>query len=497
MKHSFLIIGLFAFICVFTSCSEDNFDTTTTDVEQKDVKQSTSQNNIMTRASSNSDESTDLVFECLSLKYPFELVDVNGNIIVVDNDAQYESVVFDTIVIDFNYPLSLIDSDGETVEAEDANEFAELFAACIPFEMWDNERFPVYLIDNTNECYALVFPLSVQNESGENLDIENRDDFLDAITKEVLFFNFPFSIVTTAGDEFSINSIDDYFDAIIDCNGFSTGTDSLDLDWESGFDSFGCYKLEFPLNIIDVDGNTLTVDDQGQMFELVVEGKVLDFEYPLQLTGEDGEEVTANSQEELNNLLLGCFDINELFNYEVSTLLQGTALVRTNKCYDIIYPISVYQVDSEGKTESMQVASDEELQVFETGTYNLEYPIDIKYYDGRGFTINQFEDMSQVTGECFDVVVPNGADARTLIGGLDDCYDLVFPIEALVFDTMHWVETGDFQRLETYNSPEELRENVNTIIYVEFPFKVVYKSDGREEEITDLDGLGVMLEVCG
>ncbi len=493
MKYSFFIIGLFAFISLFTSCSEDNFDTTTTETEEIDVKESTSQNNIMTRASSSQDQSTELLFDCLSLKYPFELVDVNGSIITVDNNDAYASVVFDSIVVDFNYPLIIIDGSDEEVEVNDATEFAELFASCIPNDIWNDIRFPAYLIDEANECYALVFPLSVYNEAEENLELDTREEFLEAITKEELYFNLPFNIVSTDGEEFSVNNLDDFYNAIFACNGFES--DSLGLDWEDGFEYIGCYKLEFPLPIVDVDGSIITVENHEALCDLMIEGRVKDFAYPIELIGEDGELVVANSNEEFNDLIYSCYDDPYYADGSISLLLQGAALRLEQPCYTISYPLTVSQIDTIGNTMTYEVSSDDELAQYEFDGFTLEYPIDITYEDGSVSTVNQFEDLFEISQICFEINFFNGLDIVAFSDGFDTCFDFSYPINVAVFDTSNF-ETDGFERTEIYNSKEEFLENIENVIYVEFPFTVILKSDGKEEEITDLEKFVEFLDSC-
>ena len=495
MKYSFLIFGLFALISLFTSCSDDNFDTTETETEQIDVKKSNSQNNIMTRASSSDDQATDLIFDCISLKYPFELIDVDGNTIVVDNDAQYESVVYDSLVVDFKYPLNLLDSDSEDVVVEDAEEFAELFAACIPENIWDDSRFPAYLIDDANECYALVFPLSVQNDAGENQDIDNKDEFLEAITKEILYFNFPFSITTTDGSEYSINNIDDFYNAIFECNGFET--DSLGLNWEDGFEYIGCFKYEFPISIIDVEGSTVEVENHEALCDLMIEGKIVDFVYPLQLLNDEEESLTINSNEELDLALFGCYDETPYYNGEISVLLQGTALRIDDPCYSINYPISLVQIDTIGNTATVDVLSDEELELFEFDNYSISYPVTINYTDGDELVVEQYEQLWELSAICFEVFTSIGADPNVLLEFDGTCFDISYPINAIVFDTANWEITGEFELIKAYNNREELEEDIFNVFHIEFPFKVILKSDGKEEEIINREDFESLLEVCG
>jgi len=499
MKHLFLFIGLLIFVGFFTSCSEDNFDTTDTTTEQEDVELTSSQNNIMTRASFTGETSDVLLFGCISVEYPFILIDLDGNDVLISNEEEYESVVYDSSstrveIVDFKYPFTAIDSDGNSVVIQDAEKIAELFSACIPDIVWDGEELPVFLIDEANACYSLMYPVGLRNAAGESITVNDREELLDAVTEEVVYFNFPFGLLTAAGDERVINNIDDFYNAIIDCNGLDN--DTPDNYWDFTFDFTGCFDLEFPLTVINKDGVTIQVSDHEELCDLMIGGEVQDYVFPLNIINENGVVEVVNSSEELDAYAISCFDFGEEDFDDILLLLSKSGAYGEPVCYSIDYPITIVRTDTLGNTETIDIANNEEARSTDISGYRLDYPVGITYVDGTTSTIANYEGVLELYSTCPDAYVEEGVRVGFLLEGEGSCYEIVFPIQATAFDKATWEENGTLTIQKTYETKADFLADRINILYVDYGFSVILNLNGNEVEINNVEVLNDLLENC-
>ena len=489
MKHSLFLLVFFAITSLLTSCSEENFDRVETETETTDVKKTKARNNIMTRASVSDETSAELFFECLSIAYPFELVDIDGNTTLISSAEDYENIVLDSFIIDFKYPLVLIGADNTETIVQDATEFAEVFAACIPDIIWSEDRFPAFFIDDANKCYEQVYPFPVEDEAGMEISVSSEEQLLSLFTEQMVYFSFPFDLVSADGQVRSIYSIDDFFAAVYDCNGITV--DTTFNFWDDGYESLACYELTFPLDIVNSNNDQITINTGNELFKIMMGEDFVDFSYPLSLESSSEDIILANSNAELEDLLKGC--------YEYPLLLQ---LVGSGSdfraCYTIDYPISLTKTDASGNTITLFLGSDEEAFELEAigliDGYKLQYPISVSYPNGSQFIIEKFQDIFEAS--CQTDVGINGADPTQLLELDGVCFDIIYPINAVVFDSLYFIETGESQKINSYNSKEQILEETNPVFIIEFPFEVVLISDGKESEITDLKALDDLYESC-
>lgn len=393
----FWIIGIAGLL--FTSCQKDNIVDSDVDVDLPEVE-NVEINPLIARSGGGSGGGLD--FDCFVIETPFGLVAEDGTVYEINEEDDIADIFMDEdsiIIVDFEYPLTIVFEDGEVETIEDGEDLSEAFAECVPGGGWDEDSFPAYLIDETNSCYTIEFPLDLQDTDGEITTVNNEDELTDAVASDIYFFVYPFTLIDEAGNTIVVGDTDSMFDALIACNGFEV-EDSL-FDWEVGFEYLGCYELAFPFDVVTGNGDVVTVENHMQFCDLMLEGGIQDYAYPLTLVDQEGEEITVNNEDELNDALEDCPDI-WFFGPDAVLLLAGAEPyeVGAEACYDIIYPVTTLNEVGDVFTFDDQVSFIEALNNSSFGLF-VEYPVTvILTSDNSEVELEDAEDIFEILADC-------------------------------------------------------------------------------------------------
>lgn len=376
---------------LITSCSKDDEFNRELHKEEIELTETNIGNNLVNRSTANE---LGLDLECFTILYPFQLVDIEGVEYLIESDDSFETVLTeDTEIIDFVYPLDILNEDGTSATVTDALELGDLFSLCVPNGGWDEDNFPAYLIDPINSCYSVVYPISLEDTDGNVVVANDEEEFIEMVSQDLLFFVFPFDLVDTDGNTVTVGDVDGLFTALIDCNGFEQ--DSI-WDWENGFEYIGCFTVEFPLTLVLTDGSTVVVNNHMEYCDLMLEGSIADFAYPLTLIDEDGNELVVNSSEELTELLEDCWD-GPFGGEDVYILAEG----ELGGCYTINFPITGVQVDDQGNTSDIVINNLDEIINGQFYISSIDYPITVVLTsDGSTVTVNNIADIFQLLEDC-------------------------------------------------------------------------------------------------
>jgi len=398
------LLPLFVLTLLFTACEKDaEIDTINTDLDKPEIEQIVT-NPVLARSSGQSGDGLD--FECFIVLYPFGLVDENGILYEITDEAALNVLNDDQlIIVDFDYPLN-VEQDSVLSSVNSGEELAELFAGCIPYGGWEEGFFPAYLISSDNSCYELVYPVSLVSWDGETVVVNDESEFNTALATEPYNFIFPFNLLDEVGSVTTVDNIDDLFNALFECNGFEVGDSISPWNYENGFEYISCYIVEFPMDLLLDGGITVTVNNHEELCEYMFQGSILDYVYPLTLIDEDGNTVIADDQDHLNELLEECWDIDwgggfqDLFLLTIGAL--GNNPENIDPCFNVSYPVSI--VDFDGNATDLN--SDEELQVLlqsgEISRYFLQFPISVVLVsDGTEVTLEDSEDLLELINNCF------------------------------------------------------------------------------------------------
>jgi hypothetical protein len=390
-------------VLLSVGCSKEDIDTTDTETEVIDPIITSVVNGLVNRTTT--DESTEgLDLDCVYVLYPFSLLDENGGEHVINNDADFislfDSTMMTLVIVDFVYPLNLVDETGVIVEVNDAIQLGELFANCIPDGGWTAEIFPAYLIDIENSCYEISYPISVQHEDGTTETAQNEEEFIEILTQDIVFFVFPFTLIDEEGNAIQVENVDQMINLLISCGGYEV--DSVDWNWETGFEYIGCYMVSFPLNVVLSDGTTVLVSDHNELCDLMLQGLFFDFGFPLNLVDEDGNVSIVNNQEELEGLLSECEPVISFG--DIYLLLEGTFPIDSisgTGCYSINYPISTTYLDENGQETEIDFNSDDEVLFFEFPIVSMGYPVSVTLTsDGTVVELNGIEEIIDLLISC-------------------------------------------------------------------------------------------------
>lgn len=415
---------LFALL-VITSCKKENIDTIieTEDPVTPTITDVTPPANALLDRASASSQSTEaadgLNFDCIEIIFPFNLVDNKGTTHEVANEAVFNELLSEQLdttvyILDFEYPISVSVNDGEVVEVADNEQLGALFAECIPDGGWDELVFPAYLIDDENSCFKIVYPISLKDLEGNIISAEEEAAFIDILVEKEVYFDFPINL-TDDEAVFSANNVDELFNLLFSCNEYYG--DSTVWDWGEGFEYIGCFQVNFPMTVVVADGSEKVVNNHEELCELMLQGELVDYVYPLSLTSPEGNVVTANSADDLNEILAQC-DLGIPVDPESDIILlflfsQPLDTPDVNICYTINYPIELtYYNEGDTTTTTAMFNNVEEIWAIPTLYGNgitpntgvsLVYPVDVtRQSDNRTISLKDIEEVTAIVTNCWD-----------------------------------------------------------------------------------------------
>lgn len=395
------LLPLALLLVLFTACEKENV-VIDTPVEIDDLVEYTESNPLITRASGDEDG---VELDCITILYPFGLVTEDGSVTTFESNEDFEDLTEEVIFVDFDYPLTVtIDDEESTID--DGVALGELFASCVPSGGWEDGEFPAYDITYDNSCYTLNYPIQLIDLEEETITVESEEELVDALTEDLYFFVFPFNMTHENGEVIAVNDMDEIFEALIECSGFNDGGE---VDWELDFEYIGCYLISFPFDVVLADGEVVTLNNHMDFCDLMLIGEIADYSYPINLTDFDGNELTANSAEELAELLDDCGDDwNGGEYYDDHFLIWIGSYDETSEgglaCYTIDYPISFTNIDDE---TILTVNNQEEYDLVflgefpNLGSYVGNYPMTMTYVEsGEIFTLESSEEIDLLLSGC-------------------------------------------------------------------------------------------------
>lgn len=380
----FLFLLVLGLSITLTSCDKDNVD----DIDKIEEIIPTIENNIISKLVVVNNEGLQL--DCITVLYTFQMVTVNDNIVDITSDEDFEAALFDSVdfVVDFVYPLDVLDSDGVEVEVADIEALGELFAACIPDGGWGEDLFPAFLINLESSCFEFVYPIDLIDMDSVVITTNNELEFIDAIAgNDILFFVFPFDMENDSLGVVTVNDAYELFDYLASCDIVGGPCDSLDFGG-----TIACYEIQFPVDFEMFDGSIETANDLDELLALYFNGEVLDFAYPVTLLNlETDVLITVNDADELNEAILECSGYG--FVDPIGQFLIGPMTF----CYVPKFPLT--GVDADGQAITINDQDELEEAVFDEVILDLPLTV-ITVLDDVEHVINSFEDLMLLMEGC-------------------------------------------------------------------------------------------------
>ncbi|MEO0778723.1 MAG: hypothetical protein AAF146_19305 [Bacteroidota bacterium] len=366
--------------------------------------------NVEVESASSSENGLDL--GCFSINLPFGLV-VDGVESTINTVEDFEATLANGgEYIDFAYPITITLLDGTTESIADGVELGEAFASCVPDGGWNEDRFPAYLICDLNSCYQLNYPVDLVDGEGNTYQANSEEAFIELIVEiPELYFVFPISLTDENGAIITAESEEDLFILLASCEEvYDPGTDTTNI-----FDGFfaGCYDIVYPTQVVDMDGNLITVETEDDLFNLLLNGGFVDFAFPLSLVDEEGNVVVVNDHEELCELVEACVGggsggsgggPGDPIDGLDATLFVLASTIGGEDCYELVYPFTVTNADG---TLTQSINNEAEALAFiqnnppNSNPFLIDLPLEIKRVDtGEVVTINTIEDFILILENC-------------------------------------------------------------------------------------------------
>ncbi len=334
------------------------------------------------------------------------------------------------------------------------------------------------------DCFTLEFPFSVQTNHDATVAINSTEAFEAIMTDSstvIVDFVFPIQVLTQAGEAQTLQNIDEMsalFAACVPNNGWSAGTlTAFDINSDNS-----CYELVYPVILINSEGVEYPANTPNILADLIA-SQTLFYVWPIQLQRNDGQLFTANSSDELLQLLYDCGfsggeSIDSLEGY-------GDYLA----CFKIIFPINIQTVS--GDIVSI-VNGDALLSYLIPGNFvGFEYPIQLETPSGQLVYVFNDQQLSDLTALNCEVIGPQfGFDVFELVTGANTCYQINFPIGVNTQNGL--LEVTTFAALlNLISSPD----NIPTGLV--YPITVTLNEGGFSLIINNEAELHSLLEACG
>lgn len=467
-------------ILAFSSCQKEADFTSEVEIPTVEPTE-TEVNGLMARMAHSADG---LDLGCISIDYPFSMILMDSSIVEITSEEDFieELDDEDNPPIDFVYPLSVTDEDGESFSVSDAEALAEIFADCIPDTGWDDDFnewfFPAWEINFDNSCYQLVYPVTLLDVDSMSVTANDESEFIAYLADGNIYsFAFPIDLEDEDGNIVTADDPDDLFDLLSDCSP-EPGPGGC------GIGTFGCYEFGYPATLLLIDGTTVVVNDDDEFAAVLVSGDWAGFEFPLTLIDEDGEETVVNDEEELNEALLDCAGFDDGPHFETGDFL----------CYNLVYPFSITDLQTGDEVTFNDSEEWFEYQVSDPNgpaPFEFVYPFTLVNIEtGEETVLNNAEDIEDAVGACFGVG-GGGSDPDPEFGEFL-CYNFVYPFSAKNLDT------GDV--ITFANSDEWFNFQVNNPNGPSFepvyPFSLTEIETGDEITVNDEEELITAVEHC-
>jgi hypothetical protein len=293
----FSLIVLILTIFTFTSCKDESIDITKNTVESVAARNATN---------------------ALSTHF-------NPDGTLRDGENPTNNIIFD-FCFDFVYPITLSYNTGAEVTVENFEGMVELLinmtedlyinGISFPFQVEvfnaDTDAFEVITIQGEDSFIALLESCSIDDD-GQTDDCQCMEIY-EPVCVEV---------GDGSGEEFIIEFPNMCY---AECSGF-TQDDVVECDYSNpcngGFFDNDCFDFVYPLSVVLPNGETVQVENEDDLEDIIYTNYYFDFHYPITVEVEvDGApaEVNIHNAEEFAALLAECEDVEPGDDCEINDL---------------------------------------------------------------------------------------------------------------------------------------------------------------------------------
>ena len=317
-KISVFFLTLLLSSALFISCQKEDSFTSNTSVDGN-----LSGDNLETDSRDGYDcdeEDFEEMDDCFTINYPISISTSDGIVYTVNSDDEVEAL-YDELPEDaeilFNYPIDVtLLEDGTVLTLADDEAVDELFEACFGDAYHcDEDEY-----DALEECFNLVFPLSVALPNGDIVMVNSEED-IDALydtlsEEEDLELVYPLQVELELDNSTVTVNSEEEIEVLLDtCEEAYEEEEGEEEDHgcdEEDFELFeDCFTIVYPFSVTMEDGQVIELSDEeaveALMDTLEEEGVEVELNFPIQVTlVSDGSTVSLADEEALDELLESC-----------------------------------------------------------------------------------------------------------------------------------------------------------------------------------------------
>lgn len=400
--------------------------------------------------------------DCLTFQYPFKLQLASDATSTVNNNNDVESVFLnlDDYVVDFVYPIEALNQNRDLITIQSVEQLANIFVKCVPAKGLDipsieDIGLPAFYFKDL--CVRLSFPLTLRKANADSIKfIEDTLQLANALAKGYDYFQYPLNVIEIeSGNTFTFNEDMELMEALFNCE----ENFNISLPFNS-FDFSICFGIEYPITVVDDDGNTFDVFDKDVFNILLLSGKMADFVYPITLFSFfGGALIEVNDGDKIDELIPNC-----AYAFQIPPILFY------NYCFLLQYPVEV--TDYSGNATS--ASNDDELFKLsnEGKAVDFVYPIIANLIDGRVIEINGLNELNHVIFKCSNYYYCSDTDFAKLFDGELFCFDIDYPITIKVDD-----EEKVINGISEFSSHNLCDYYSNNNVAIQYPVTVTLNSD--------------------
>ena len=253
------------------------------------------------------------------------------------------------------------------------------------------------LIEDLEECYSLVFPISLIDEASNTISINDKEELIDVLLEgNIVDVVYPFSVINTSEENIVVNSKEDVKALEEECEEDEEDEEDDEENEEILEDLeevLECYEVSFPVNFYDQDSMMVSVSTMEELEEIIDE-ESLALVFPIELI-DDQNSFSVNTAEELHALADECEEDDEDDDdeEEFEELIDDIS-----DCYDIVFPISIVDMDN----TMYSITSEDELEdiIEDEKNLMLVYPFQLEDDEGEILDVNNEAQLLELLEDC-------------------------------------------------------------------------------------------------
>lgn len=203
-------------------------------------------------------------------------------------------------------------------------------------------------------------------------------------------------------------------------------------------DSMPCFQFVFPISFQLPDQSVIEVNslEDAKNLRDSIGGK-LKLVYPVEIIDSNGETLTISDHDQMHNILADCGLVPDKGKGgpkghggkggHGGPGPKGFGPMFDNKCFQLVYPYAVKLPDS----STVQIDSSGELKEIlnsVNGKIELVFPVSVVKSDGETITVTSIDDLKLLLDECRPDTLGNGGKGDHFGHHPNDCFELVFPL---------------------------------------------------------------------